>query len=133
MAITLPVEDGLTAADYVGLAQLAERSGYGAVLAGEVAGPEVFSLLGMIAARTSSIRIGSGIVECYARPPALTAMDFAPLASCAPRRVIAGLATRGTAARPCGWSATTPCTRCARWERRRGWPSMSGRCGRRGW
>lgn len=91
VGVTLPVEDGLTAAEYVELAQLAERSGYHAVLAGEVAGPEVFSLLGMIAARTSSIRIGSGIVGCYARPPALTAMGFATLASCAPGRVIAGL------------------------------------------
>ena len=62
VGVTLPVEDGLSAGEYVGLAQLAERSGYDAVLAGEVAGPEVFSLLGMIAARTSSIRIGSGIV-----------------------------------------------------------------------
>ena len=58
VAITLPVEDGLAAADYVGLAELAERCGYDAVLAGEVAGPEVFGLLGMIAARTTSIRIG---------------------------------------------------------------------------
>jgi alkanesulfonate monooxygenase SsuD/methylene tetrahydromethanopterin reductase-like flavin-dependent oxidoreductase (luciferase family) len=91
VAVTLPVEDGLTAADYVGLAELAERCGYDAVLAGEVAGPEVFGLLGMIAARTTSIRIGSGIVGCYARPPALTAMGFATLASCAPGRVIAGL------------------------------------------
>ena len=91
VGVTLPVEDGLPAAEYVALAQLAERSGYDAVLAGEVAGPEVFSLLGMIAARTSSIRIGSGIVGCYARPPALTAMGFATLASCAPGRVIAGL------------------------------------------
>jgi hypothetical protein len=48
VAITLPVEDGLAAADYVGLAELAERCGYDAVLAGKVAGPEVFSLLGMI-------------------------------------------------------------------------------------
>ena len=93
VAVTLPVEDGLAAADYVGLAQLAERCGYDAVLAGEVAGPEVFSLLGMIAARTTSIRIGSGVVGCYARPPALTAMGFATLASCAPGRVIAGLGT----------------------------------------
>jgi alkanesulfonate monooxygenase SsuD/methylene tetrahydromethanopterin reductase-like flavin-dependent oxidoreductase (luciferase family) len=93
VAITLPVEDGLSAADYVGLAELAERCGYDAVLAGEVAGPEVFSLLGMIAARTTSIRIGSGITGMYARPPALTAMGFATLASCAPGRVIAGLGT----------------------------------------
>jgi len=91
VAVTLPVEDGLAAPDYVDLARLAERSGYDAVLAGEVAGPEVFSLLGMIAARTTSIRIGSGIVGCYARPPVLTAMAFATLASCAPGRVIAGI------------------------------------------
>ncbi|MCL2585857.1 MAG: LLM class flavin-dependent oxidoreductase, partial [Streptosporangiales bacterium] len=91
MAVTLPVEDRLSAAEYVDLAALAERSGYDAVLAGEVAGPEVFSLLGMIAARTTSIRIGSGVVGCYARPPALTAMGFATLASCAPGRVIAGV------------------------------------------
>ncbi len=37
--------------------------------------------VGVIAARTSSIRIGSGIVGCYARPPALTAMGFATPAS----------------------------------------------------
>ena len=55
VGVTLPVEDGLPAAEYVGLAQLAERAGYDAVLAGEVAGPEVFSLLGMIAARTDRL------------------------------------------------------------------------------
>ena len=91
VAVTLPVEDGLRAPDYADLARLAERCGYDAVLAGEVSGPEVFSLLGMIAASTTSIRIGSGIVGCYARPPALTAMGFATLASCAPGRVIAGI------------------------------------------
>lgn len=91
VAITLPVEEGLSAAEYVELALLAERNGYDTVLAGEVAGPEVFSLLGMIAARTSSIRVGTGIVGCYARPPTLTAMGFATLASYAPGRVIAGI------------------------------------------
>lgn len=208
VAVTLPVEDGLPAADYVRLAQLAERCGYDAVLAGEVAGPEVFSLLGMIAARTTSIMIGSGITGMYARPPALTAMGFATLASCAPGRVIAGLGTSspiivegwygtpfvnpvatagefiavlrqaltgaavsfagqqlssagfratmtppspvpvllaamnwtrrprpgraGTAARRCAWSATTPCTPCARSAPRRRWRTTSGRCGRPG-
>ena len=89
--MTLPVEDGLSAGEYVELARLAERCGYDAVLAGEVAGPEVFGLLGLIAGATSSIRLGSGIVGCYARPPALTAMGFATLASAAPGRVIAGI------------------------------------------
>jgi probable F420-dependent oxidoreductase len=91
VAITLPVEDGLPALEYVELARLAERCGYHAVLAGEVSGPEVFGLLGLIAGATSAIGIGSGIVGCYARPPALTAMGFATLASAAPGRVIAGL------------------------------------------
>jgi probable F420-dependent oxidoreductase len=91
VAITLPVEDGLTAWDYVGLAELAERCGYHAVLAGEVSGPEVFSLLGMIAARTRRIQIGSGIIGAYVRPATLTAMGFATLASAAPGRVVAGI------------------------------------------
>lgn len=91
VAVTLPVEDGLPALEYVELARLAERCGYDAVLAGEVSGPEVFGLLGLIAGATSTIGIGSGIVGCYARPPALTAIGFATLASAAPGRVIAGL------------------------------------------
>jgi alkanesulfonate monooxygenase SsuD/methylene tetrahydromethanopterin reductase-like flavin-dependent oxidoreductase (luciferase family) len=45
VGVTLPVEDGRPA-ENVALARLAERSGYDAVLAGEVARPEVFSLLG---------------------------------------------------------------------------------------
>jgi probable F420-dependent oxidoreductase len=91
VAITLPVEDGLSALEYVELARVAERCGYDAVLAGEVSGPEVFGLLGLIAGATTRISIGSGIVGCYARPPALTAMGFATLASFAPGRVIAGI------------------------------------------
>ena len=65
VAITLPVEDGLPAADYVGLAELAERCGYDAVLAGEVAGPEVFSLLGMTTLRPD----GRGFRSSRARVP----------------------------------------------------------------
>jgi hypothetical protein len=38
VAITRPVEDGLPAADYVALAELAGQCGYDAALAGDVAG-----------------------------------------------------------------------------------------------
>ena len=91
LGVTLPVDDQLTAGQYLDLARLAEAAGYSDVLVGEVAGPEVFSMLGMIAASTSRIRLGSGIVGAYPRSAVLTAMGFATLASLAPGRVLAGL------------------------------------------
>ena len=48
-------------------------------------------MLGMIAASTSRIRLGSGIVGVYPRTAVLTAMGFTTLASLAPGRVLAGL------------------------------------------
>ena len=91
LGVTLPVDEGLTAGQYLDLARLAEEHGYTDVLVGEVAGPEVFSMLGMIAASTSRIRLGSGIVGVYPRTAVLTAMGFTTLASLAPGRVLAGL------------------------------------------
>lgn len=91
VGVTLPVDDGLDTAGYLELATLADECGYDSVLVGEVAGPEVFSMLGMIAARTRRIRFGSGIVATYPRTAVLTAMGFATLASYAPGRVLAGI------------------------------------------
>src|ERR671920_821492 len=48
--VTLPVDEGLSAGAYLDLAGLAEDCGYTDVLVGEVAGPEVFAMLGMIGA-----------------------------------------------------------------------------------
>jgi probable F420-dependent oxidoreductase len=87
----MPVDDGLAAPEYLRLARAAEEHGYDSVWVGEVAGPEVFALLGLIAASTSRIRLGSGIAGIYARSAALTAMGFATLASAVPGRVLAGL------------------------------------------
>lgn len=91
LGVTLPVDEGLTAGQYLDLARLAEDAGCTDVLVGEVAGPEVFAMLGMIAASTSRIRLGSGIVGVYPRTAVLTAMGFTTLASLAPGRVLAGL------------------------------------------
>jgi probable F420-dependent oxidoreductase len=91
LGVTLPVDEGLSAGQYLELAQLAERCGYSDVLVGEVAGPEVFAMLGMIAASTDRIRLGSGIVGVYPRTAVVTALGFATLASLAPGRVLAGL------------------------------------------
>lgn len=91
LGVTMPVDDGLSAPEYLRLARAAEEHGYDSVWVGEVAGPEVFSMLGLIAASTSRIRVGSGIAGMYPRSAALTAMGFATLASAAPGRVLAGL------------------------------------------
>ena len=91
VGFTLPVEDGLSAPQLVAVAQGVEAAGFDTLFVGEVAGPEVFALLGMVAASTERIRIGSGIVAVYTRSPALTAMGFATLSSMAPGRVVAGL------------------------------------------
>ena len=91
VAITMPVEDGLSIGWLTDLVVNAERGGIDTALVGEVAGPEAFATLGAMAARTERIRLGSGIVAAYTRSPALTAMGFATLASLAPGRVVAGI------------------------------------------
>ena len=91
VAITMPVEDGLSIGWLTDLVVNAEQAGIDTALVGEVAGPEVFATLGAMAARTERIRLGSGIVAAYTRSPALTAMGFATLASLAPGRVVAGI------------------------------------------
>ena len=91
VAITMPVEDGLSIGWLTDLVVDAEQAGIDTALVGEVAGPEVFATLGAMAARTERIRLGSGIVAAYTRSPALTAMGFATLASLAPGRIVAGI------------------------------------------
>lgn len=50
-----------------------------------------FALAGAIAARTSSVRIGIGVVNPWTRHPALTAMEFATLDELSGGRAVLGL------------------------------------------
>ena len=59
----MPVEDGLSANDFVQIAVEAEELGYDTVVCGEVAGAEVMATLGMMAARTDRVRLASGTVS----------------------------------------------------------------------
>lgn len=90
VGITMPVEEGLAAGQLLAMTEEAERLGYHTALSGEVAGAEVFSLLGMAAARTRRIRLGAGVLPTFTRPAPLAAMGFATLASMAPGRIVAG-------------------------------------------
>jgi probable F420-dependent oxidoreductase len=93
IGVSLPVQEELTAPQYIELARAAEEEGADTVFVGEIAGLECFAALGMLAGATSSIRLASGVVSIYTRSPALTAMGFATVASLAPGRVAAGLGT----------------------------------------
>ncbi len=55
-------------------AEEAERVGYQQLLLTEESGKEAFSLLAVLAGRTSRIRLGTGIVSFYTRTPTLLAM-----------------------------------------------------------
>jgi len=91
VAITLPVEAGLSAPELMSLGQRAEREGFDYVVCGEVASVDAIVLLGAIAVRTSTIRLATGIIATTIRTPQLAAMSFATLSSLAPGRVVAGI------------------------------------------
>jgi probable F420-dependent oxidoreductase len=91
LGVSIPVEEGLPLTELVGLAQAAERRGYEAVVAGEVAGPDAFALLAAIASATERVTLGTGVVPLATRSVPLLAMGFRSLASLAPGRVIAGV------------------------------------------
>lgn len=93
IGVSLPVQEQLTLAEHLELAQLAEAAGVHTVFVGEIAGIEAFTALGALAATTSRARIATGVVSIFTRSPALTAMGFATAASVAPGRVVAGVGT----------------------------------------
>lgn len=79
-------------ADIVDVAQLAEDRGYDSVWVAELQGPNGFMVLGQIAAATSNVGLGTGIVNVYSRTPALIAMSVATLDEISDGRTILGLA-----------------------------------------
>jgi probable F420-dependent oxidoreductase len=93
IGLSLPVQEELSAPQYVELARAADEEGLHTVFVGEIAGLECFAALGMLAGATSRVRLASGVISIYTRSPMLTAMGFATVASLAPGRVAAGLGT----------------------------------------
>jgi alkanesulfonate monooxygenase SsuD/methylene tetrahydromethanopterin reductase-like flavin-dependent oxidoreductase (luciferase family) len=93
VGVALPVQEHLTVDEYLRIGDLAESLDFDSVFVGEIAGSEALALMAAMAARTSRVRLASGVVSIYSRTPVLTAMGFATLASQAPGRVIAGIGT----------------------------------------
>jgi F420-dependent oxidoreductase-like protein len=81
----------LTCADAVPLARAAENLGYAAVLAGEGAESDAPSLLALVAGQTSKVALVAAAMQIPARPPGLTALTSATLATLSQGRFRLGL------------------------------------------
>ncbi|MEW6269345.1 MAG: LLM class F420-dependent oxidoreductase [Thermodesulfobacteriota bacterium] len=77
------------------LAQEAERLGYDSVWTAEAYGSDAISPLAWIGARTSKIKLGTGILQISARTPACVAMTAMTLDHLTGGRLILGLGVSG--------------------------------------
>ncbi|GGX67115.1 LLM class F420-dependent oxidoreductase [Streptomyces fructofermentans] len=82
-------------ADHVPLAQEAERLGYDSVWTAESWGSDAFTPLTWIAARTSTIKLGTAIAQMAARSPTTTAMHALTLDHLSGGRMMLGLGLSG--------------------------------------
>src|SRR5438045_8146588 len=86
---------GTSPLDLVALAQEAERLGYDSAWAAEAWGTDAVSVLSWLAATTTTLKIGSAIMQIPGRTPANTAMTAATLDLLSGGRFLLGLGTSG--------------------------------------
>jgi F420-dependent oxidoreductase-like protein len=86
---------GTNPLELIELAQEAERVGYDSAWAAEAWGTDAVSVLAWLAATTSTIKVGSAILQIPARTPANTAMTAATLDLMSGGRFLLGLGTSG--------------------------------------
>ena len=81
--------------NFVPLAQEAERLGYDSAWVAESWGNDAFTFAAWVAAHTSTIKIGTGVVQIAARTPTATAMAAVTLDHLSNGRLILGLGVSG--------------------------------------
>jgi F420-dependent oxidoreductase-like protein len=86
---------GTNPAELVELAVEAEALGYDSAWTAEAWGTDAVTVLAFLAARTSTLKLGSGIMQIPARTPAMTAMTAATLDLVSGGRFLLGLGTSG--------------------------------------
>jgi F420-dependent oxidoreductase-like protein len=86
---------GTAIADDFALITEAENLGYDSVWTAEAYGSDAVTPLAWIAARTESIKIGSGVLQMAARTPAMTAMTAATLDQMSGGRFLLGIGVSG--------------------------------------
>jgi len=95
LSLTVPPSGDLPSAALAALAQRAEALGYHALWVPESWGRDAFTLLARVAAATSTLRLGTGVVNVFSRSPALIAQSAASLDEISGGRFILGLGTSG--------------------------------------
>jgi F420-dependent oxidoreductase-like protein len=86
---------GTNPTELIELAQEAERLGYDSAWAAEAWGTDAVSVLAWLGATTTTLKIGSAILQIPARTPATTAMTAATLDLMSGGRFLLGLGTSG--------------------------------------
>jgi F420-dependent oxidoreductase-like protein len=86
---------GTNPVDLIELAREAERLGYDSAWAAEAWGTDAVTVLAWLGARTTTLELGTGIMQMPARTPAMTAMTAATLDLMSGGRVLLGLGTSG--------------------------------------
>jgi F420-dependent oxidoreductase-like protein len=86
---------GFSPTDQLAIVRAAEGSGYDAVWSAEAYGSDAATVLGWLAAQTTTIRLGSAIFQMPARSPAMTAMTAATLDQLSGGRMLLGLGSSG--------------------------------------
>ena len=71
--------------------RIAEDLGYEHVTAGEAWGPSALPFLTLVAANTSRVTLGTAILNCFSRSPAVLAQEFAMLDQISQGRAVLGL------------------------------------------
>jgi alkanesulfonate monooxygenase SsuD/methylene tetrahydromethanopterin reductase-like flavin-dependent oxidoreductase (luciferase family) len=75
--------------------RMAEDLGYELVASGEAWGPSVIPWLTLVAAHTTRIKLGSAILNCFSRSPAVLAQEFSMLDLISGGRAALGLGSSG--------------------------------------
>jgi probable F420-dependent oxidoreductase len=96
LGVTPPIEVAGMGAG-IDVAVRAESLGYTDVWTAEVGGPDAFSPLAAIAARTERVRLGVALVPVFTRPPALTAMSAASIQALSGGRFVLGVGSSSPA------------------------------------
>jgi len=86
---------GLTTEDQVEIVKEAERLGYDSIWTAEAYGSDAATILGFMAAQTSTIKLGSAIFQMPGRSPAMTAMTAATLDQLSGGRMLLGIGSSG--------------------------------------
>jgi len=95
IGLVTPYWSDITKQELIEIACLAEDLGYDSIWVPEMWGRDAFSILGLLASCTKTIKLATGIISVYSRTPAIIAQSVATLDEISDGRIILGLGTSG--------------------------------------